>query len=331
MTDPVRSRRARAVVFAYHNVGVHCLYSLLAHDVEVALVVTHPDDPNENQWFASVGELAKEHHLPVLYVEDAQSAQLRAQILAIAPDFIFSFYFRRMLPTALLALATRGALNMHGALLPKYRGRAPVNWAVIHGETETGATLHYMTAKPDAGDIVGQERVTILPDETAGEVFDKVTFAAQALMQRVLPDLLKGTAQAQAQDLSQGSYFGGRRPEDGQIDWSADAHTIHNLVRGVAPPYPGAFTEVRGLHLRVLRTRLEPQSSPATDAPALYVQGDACFVDCLQGGRLRLLDLEIDGKSANAAQFALRFGSERIALGSAPTDKANTIPSFIQT
>src|SRR5262249_5467118 len=157
------------------------------------------------------------------------------------PDFLFSFYYRHMLKPALLSAARRGALNMHGSLLPKYRGRVPVNWAVIKGETETGATLHYMTEKPDAGDIVDQQAVTILADDTAVDVFNKVTAAAATVLDRSLPALVAGTAVRHPQNLSVGSYYGGRRPEDGRIDWTQSASAVHNLVRGVAPPYPGAF------------------------------------------------------------------------------------------
>src|SRR5581483_864422 len=170
------------------------------------------------------------------------------------PDFLFSFYYRSMLKPPLLAVAARGALNMHGSLLPKYRGRVPVNWAVIRGERETGATLHYMVEKPDAGDIVDQQQVPILPDDTAGEVFNKVTVAAEMVLDRSLPRLIAGTAPRVPQDLSKGSYFGARKPEDGRIDWSQPARTVHDLVRGVAPPYPGAFADVAGRRLRVLRT-----------------------------------------------------------------------------
>ncbi len=155
-----------------------------------------------------------------------------------------------------------GALNMHGSLLPRYRGRAPVNWAVIKGERETGATLHYMVTKPDAGDIVAQQAVPILPNDTAFDVFGKVTLAAEMVLDQVLPDLLAGTAPRIPQDLARGSYFGGRRPEDGRIDWDAGAAEIHNLVRGVAPPYPGAFCQVGK------RARARAAHAPAARAAA---------------------------------------------------------------
>ena len=206
----------RAVVFAYHNVGVRCLATLLAHGVEVPLLVTHRDSPGENVWFSSVADFAAERGLESAFPDDPNVPGFAARIEALRPDFLFSFYYRRMLGSRLLAAPRRGALNLHGSLLPKYRGRAPVNWAVIKGESETGASLHYMTDKPDAGAVVGRQRVPILPDDTAREVFDKVTVAAELVLDAALPALLAGRAPGVAQDLAAGSYFGGRRPEIGR-------------------------------------------------------------------------------------------------------------------
>jgi methionyl-tRNA formyltransferase len=141
----------RAVVFAYHDVGVNCLKELLKAGIEVDLVVTHQDDPNENVWFGSVAKLCKENGIPFITPSANELIGLVPQLQALAPDYIFSFYYRYMIPAQILACAKIAALNMHGSLLPKYRGRAPVNWAILHGETETGATLHIMEEKPDAG------------------------------------------------------------------------------------------------------------------------------------------------------------------------------------
>lgn len=285
----------RAVVFAYHNVGCRCLAVLLAHEVQVALVVTHDDSPGETIWFDSVAQLARLHDLPVATPSDPNAPEFVRRIEAAAPDFLFSFYYRQMLSPELLAIPTRGALNMHGSLLPKYRGRVPVNWAVLHGERHTGATLHYMVDKPDAGDIVAQQAVPILPDDTAFEVFNKVTVAAETTLDRALPGLRAGTAPRQPQDLALGSYFGGRRPEDGRIDWRQSAQSIHNLVRAVAPPYPGAFSTVAGRHVRVLRTLLPPRRRGHVGRPALYCEAGRCYAECGDGALLRVLTLEVDG------------------------------------
>jgi methionyl-tRNA formyltransferase len=275
-----------AVVFAYHDVGVRCLRVLLEAAVDVRLVVTHRDDPKERIFFASVAELARSRALETLV--DPESGPLFSAIAEIAPDFIFSFYYRRMLPAALVKLARRGAFNMHGSLLPKYRGRAPVNWAVLKGETETGATLHAMVEKPDAGGIVDQQAVPIGPDETAGEVFAKVTDAAETVLRRSIGKLLEGKATLRGQDLASGSYFGGRRPEDGRIDWSRSALEVHNLVRAVAPPYPGAFSG----NLKIFRTRLEADRKPSIAKPGPYREGGEWFALCGDGKVLRLLEVQ---------------------------------------
>jgi methionyl-tRNA formyltransferase len=305
----------RAVVFAYHNVGLRCLKVLLAHGIDVPLVVTHADDPGETQWFGSVAVTAADYGIATLTPADPNATDVAARIAALAPDFLFSFYYRRMLGAALLALPPRGALNMHGSLLPKFRGRAPVNWAVLAGERETGATLHYMTPKPDDGDIVAQTAVPILPDDTAREVFDKVTVAAEMTLDRVLPALVTGAAPRIPQDLSLGSYFGGRRPEDGIIDWRRDATSIHNLVRAVAPPYPGAFTSVGGLPARVLRTHVADAGAPAPRRPVLESVNQRVIARCGGGGALEVLALEVDGAPIAPERLAERFGPTPLALG----------------
>lgn len=303
---------ASAVVFAYHDVGVRCLSVLLAHGVRVPLVVTHADDPRENVWFGSVERLAREAGLEVAVADDADTA-LAGRVQAAAPDFIFSFYFRRMLPTRILSHARRGAYNMHGSLLPRFRGRAPVNWAIVRGARETGATLHEMVAKPDAGAIVDQQAVPILPEDTAIDVFRKVTVAAEIVLDRALPGLLDGTARSVAQDLTRGEYCGGRRPEDGRIDWSRPAREIHDLVRAVAPPYPGAFAMLAGRELRVLRTR-SPHLG-ATPGPARLVAGSEGLVaHCVDGGILPILACELEGAALDRARFAARFGEQPVPL-----------------
>ena len=245
-----------AVVFAYHDVGVNCLNALINAGIKVDLVVTHQDDPNENVWFGSVAKLCSDKNIPFVTPSANELGELVHKIQALSPDYIFSFYYRFMIPQTILACAKIAALNMHGSLLPKYRGRAPVNWAILHGETETGATLHAMEAKPDAGDIVGQSAVTIGPDETATDVFAKVSQAAVTVIEQALPSLLKGVVPRRPNELEKGSYFGGRKPADGQIYWNQTAKQVHDLVRAVAPPYPGAFADHQGVRMIVARTSL---------------------------------------------------------------------------
>jgi methionyl-tRNA formyltransferase len=303
----------RAVVFAYHNVGVRCLRALIESGVEVPLVLTHADNPTETIWFDSVARTAAECGIETISPVDANADDIVHRIAACKPDFLFSFYYRSMLKSALLALPPRGALNMHGSLLPKYRGRVPVNWAIIHGETETGATLHYMDVKADSGDIVSQQSVAILPDDTGKDVFDKVTMAAERVLRNALPSLLAGTAPRVRQELGAGSYYGARRSDDGAIDWSMPATAIHNLVRAVAPPYPGAFFLLAGHTARVLRTRLLNAGAAARDVPSMAVEQGTIIAHCGGGGSLAIVQMEIDGKEVSPADFAAGHGTLLLA------------------
>jgi methionyl-tRNA formyltransferase len=294
----------KAVVFAYSNVGDRCLRVLHARGVDVALVVTHRDHPGETLWFQRVADTAAELGLPWIYGDDPKSPELAQAVAAALPDVIFSFYYRAMIPTSLLALAPAGAYNMHGSLLPRYRGRAPTNWAVLHGETETGATLHEMVAQPDAGAIVDQSAVPILPDDTAEQVFHKVTVAAEQVLWRSLPALLAGRAPRLPNDLAQGSYFSGRKPEDGRIDWHQPAAQVYNLVRAVAPPYPGAFTDVGGQRLVVARARRLPGAPPAgAAAPGLQVQDGRIIGVCGDGGLIDVQSLLFGAAALDATQL----------------------------
>jgi methionyl-tRNA formyltransferase len=284
----------RAVVFAYSEVGVRCVGELLAQGVDIPLLFTHVDDPAETRWFDSVAALAHRHALRAETPDDPNLPHWVEEGRRAAPDFLFSFYYRHLLSGAWLKIASRGALNMHGSLLPKYRGRAPVHWAIIHGESVTGASLHYMVDKPDAGDLVDQQAVPILENDTALDVSVKVAGAAVDVLRRSLPALIAGTAEPKPLDLSQGSYFGRRRPEDGRIDWRRPARSIHDLVRAVAPPFPGAFTDVNGCRLAVLATRLGGPAQHARGLPCLYSSDDSWYADCIDGRRLEILTLALD-------------------------------------
>ncbi len=233
----------KIVVCAYHNVGFACLEELLRQGADIRLIFTHEDSPTEEIWFKSVRELSTAHGIPFI-TSDINLPENQVRVAEIDPDFLLSFYYRNMIKPAVLELATRGALNLHGSYLPKYRGRVPVNWAVINGETETGATLHYMVEKPDAGDIVDQEKVAIAFTDTAFDVFNKLTSTAVTVIGRAWPKLVAGTAPRMPMDIAQGNYCSGRKPADGQINWTQSAVQIYNLIRGVTHPYPGAFTHL---------------------------------------------------------------------------------------
>lgn len=232
----------KTIVMAYGNMGCAGLSALLSHGYEVCAVFTHVDDPNEHIWFDSVAELAARHDIPVYAPENINHPIWVDTIRAMEPDILFSFYYRKMLGKQVLSAAAMGGINLHGSLLPAYRGRAPINWVLVNGETQTGVTLHHMTEKPDDGDIIAQLPVDISREDTAASLGERMLETARALLEATLPLIRENQSARRPQDPSAASYFGGRTPDDGRIDWSRPADEIYNLVRAVSRPFPGAFT-----------------------------------------------------------------------------------------
>jgi methionyl-tRNA formyltransferase len=281
----------KSVVFAYHNMGLVGLQALRRSGYEIACIFSHEDDPDENCWFGSVKAWSIDHDIPVYCPAHVNQPEWIARIDAIRPEMIFSFYYRHMLADAILNLPNRGAYNLHGSLLPVYRGRCPVNWVLVNGETETGVTLHYMVRKADAGDIVGQRVVPIERTDTALILYEKLCGAAGELLDELLPLMKEGKAPRNSQDISSGSYFGGRRPEDGRIDWRWPAEKIYNLIRAVTEPYPGAFcTLPDGSPLTIWWAVPEEGQGPAREGipGAVRIEGTDVLVSTGKG-RLRLL------------------------------------------
>ena len=224
----------KAVVFAYHDMGCTGIQALLDAGYDIAAIFTHPDNPGENHFFGSVARLAAEQGIPVWAPEDVNHPLWTERIREMKPDVLFSFYYRNLLGDEILNLAPKGAFNLHGSLLPKYRGRAPLNWVLVNGESETGVTLHRMVNRADAGDIVAQQAVAIGADDAALTLHRKLCAAATELLSRALPAILAGTTDERPQDHSQATYVGRRTPEDGRLDWEQPAQTLHNLVRAVS-------------------------------------------------------------------------------------------------
>ncbi len=242
---------ARVVLLGYSDIGAACLEELVAAGADVALVVTHDDAPGETVWFRSVAEVARSRGIRVIAPADANDPRVVATIREAAPDFLISAMFRQMLKAELLGIPSRAALNLHPSRLPRFRGRSPINWVLVMGEPETGVTLHHMVEKPDRGDIVAQRTFAIAEDDTALSLHRKATAESRLLVRETFPALVAGTAPRIAQDQSQASYYGGRKPADGEIDWRLPARRIYDLVRAVTHPFPGAFSWHGGRKLLV--------------------------------------------------------------------------------
>ncbi|PHM56658.1 bifunctional UDP-4-amino-4-deoxy-L-arabinose formyltransferase/UDP-glucuronic acid oxidase ArnA [Xenorhabdus sp. KK7.4] len=244
----------KAVIFAYHDIGCAGLNALVKAGFDIRAIFTHVDDPNENNFFSSVARAGADLGLSVFAPENVNHPLWVEHIREMQPDIIFSFYYRDMLSQDILSLAKKGAFNLHGSLLPKYRGRAPVNWAILNGETETGVTLHKMSAKADAGDVVAQQAVQIEKTDTSLIVHGKIREAATELLNDILPRFKADNYLSIPQDESQATYFGRRTAEDGEIFWHKSSEEINNLVRAVTEPYPGAFTFLGGRKITIWRS-----------------------------------------------------------------------------
>ncbi len=301
----------RIAVFAYSDTGHACLKLLLERGERIVLVATHRDAPEEKAWFPSVAELARAHGIEPVVMENPLDAQSIARVRSVRADLLLSFYYRRLLPEEMLEEPPLGAWNMHGSLLPKFRGRAPVNWAVLKGATETGATLHAMTERADRGAILDREAVAIGPDDTAIEVQRRVTAAAVAILARRLEDLKSGAALTLAvpQDESAATRFGRRTAEDGRIDWTRSAKEVHDLVRAVTHPYPGAFTDLFGAKTLVWRSRMPGLAAHDTFPGQVRAEEDRLFVACGDDRYVELLRLQSEGgPEEDAAAFVERRG-----------------------
>ncbi|TAI82960.1 bifunctional UDP-4-amino-4-deoxy-L-arabinose formyltransferase/UDP-glucuronic acid oxidase ArnA [Pectobacterium versatile] len=246
----------KAIVFAYHDIGCVGLEALKLAGYEIQAVFTHSDAPGENHFYASVAKAAAEMDVPVFAPEDINHPLWVNRIRELAPDVIFSFYYRTLLSDDILQLPAFGAFNLHGSLLPRYRGRAPVNWVLVNGETQTGVTLHKMVSRADAGDIVAQSVVAIDDDDTALTLHGKCRTAAAALLAQQLPLIRSREITLTPQDESRASYFGRRTAGDGLIDWHKSAREINNLIRAVTEPYPGAFTFLGERNVTIWRARV---------------------------------------------------------------------------
>ena len=271
----------KAVVFAYHDMGCAGIQALLDSGYDIAAIFTHPDNPGENHFFGSVARIAAEQGIPVWAPEDVNHPLWIERIRDIKPDVLFSFYYRNLLGDEILSLAPQGAFNLHGSLLPKYRGRAPLNWVLVNGEAETGVTLHRMVSRADAGDIVAQQAVAIGADDAALALHRKLCSAASDLLSQALPAIRAGNVEARSQDEREATYVGRRTPEDGRLDWDKPALTLHNLVRAVSDPWPGAFGYAGANKFIVWKSRVRHDLAVAK--PGTVIATSPLVVACQQG------------------------------------------------
>lgn len=296
----------KAVVFAYHDMGCVGVQALLDAGFDIAAIFTHADNAQENAFFGSVARLAAERGIPVYAPDDVNHPLWVDRITEMKPEVIFSFYYRNLLGEAILNSARIGAFNLHGSLLPAYRGRAPLNWVLVNGETQTGVTLHRMVSRADAGAIIAQQAVEIADADDALSLHRKLTESAKHLLEGALPTLKSGTFSETAQDESKASYVGRRTPEDGRLEWEKPAQTLHNLVRAVSDPWPGAFSFVGTHKFIVWKSRVRSDVAPARAGTVISVA--PLIIACGEGALEVMTGQTEKGVYMQGAQLAQSLG-----------------------
>lgn len=296
----------KAVVFAYHDMGCLGVQAVLDAGYDIAAIFTHADNPGENAFFGSVSRLAADAGIPVYAPDDVNHPIWSERISQLAPDVIFSFYYRHLLSDAILELAPAGAFNLHGSLLPKYRGRAPLNWVLVNGETETGVTLHRMVKRADAGAIIEQQHVAISPDDTALTLHHKLCQTARRVLEQALPAIMRKETHDVAQNESEATYFGRRTPEDSFLTWNRPAETLHNMVRAVAAPWPGAFSYSGTQKFTIWSSRVHAQNQTAQPGTVLSVA--PLLIACSEGALEVVTGQADNGITMQGAQLAQVLG-----------------------
>lgn len=296
----------KTVVFAYHDMGCLGIEALLSAGYEISAIFTHTDNPGEKAFYGSVARLAAERGIPVYAPDNVNHPLWVERIAQLSPEVIFSFYYRHLICDEILQLAPRGAFNLHGSLLPKYRGRAPLNWVLVNGETETGVTLHRMVKRADAGAIVAQLRVAIAPDDIAITLHHKLCHAARQLLEQTLPAIKHGNILEIAQRENEATCFGRRTPEDSFLEWHKPASVLHNMVRAVADPWPGAFSYVGNQKFTVWSSRVHPHASKAQ--PGSVISVAPLLIACGDGALEIVTGQAGDGITMQGSQLAQTLG-----------------------
>ena len=284
----------RILVLANQNWGKLCIEELIRNGEKVIGIITD-ESPLEINWYASMWEVGQKHNLPVRHSKNIKEEV--DQVLAFNPDLIVSIGFRQILSAAIIRAASQGCINLHGSLLPKYRGHAPLNWAIIKGEPETGVTLHYINEGVDTGDIILQEAVSITEQDTAITVYEKTLPLYPKLLLEAVTLIKNNQVQRKPQHPHEGFYCCRRYPKDSQIEWKEQsAREVYNFVRALTGPYPTAFTFLGEKKVFITQTSLPEKKYYGPAGRVGYKLGEKVIVICKdQGIQVERIKLEENG------------------------------------
>ncbi|WGU96946.1 methionyl-tRNA formyltransferase [Paenibacillus dendritiformis] len=292
--------------------AVASLRMLIQEGYEIAAVVTQPDRPVGRKRVLTptpVKAEALQHRLTVWQPEKLRTSDTVDDIRALQPDLIVTAAYGQILPKAVLDIPRLGCINVHGSLLPKYRGGAPIQRSIMNGETVTGVTIMYMAEGMDTGDMISRVEVPIGEDDNAGTMFAKLSEAGADLLRRTLPDIIAGRVEAVPQPHDEATYAPNLKREDERIDWTRPAEQIANQVRGLVP-FSGAFTTWNGEVFKVWACRPEPAATgEAAAAPGTVLTAGTDGLQVQTGqGVLSLLEVQPAGKKAMPVSEFLRGG-----------------------
>ncbi len=280
--------------------------ALLVQHYDIAAVVTTPDSPagrGQKPSSPPVKAFAVKHGVKVLQPVSLKESSFLGELQEISADLMVVVAFR-ILPREVFILPRFGAFNLHASLLPKYRGAAPINWAIIKGEKETGVTTFFLQETVDTGNIILQARLPIGPDETAGELYERLAALGSEIVLHTVRLIEQGKASPRTQDHTLSSPAPKIFTEDCRIDWNRPARQVHDFVRGLSPR-PGAWSHLGDALLKVLRTRVAPPS-PSMSPGAMYTVGRTLMVATAGGGAVELLELQLEGKKKLSGEEFLR-------------------------
>lgn len=311
------TRPLRVLFLGNHTVGVRAL-RVIAREASLVGIVAHPTDPEDGVRYESVFNEARRLNLPVIRAA-GKAPELAAFIRTHAPDLLWITDYRYLLQREILALAALGAVNLHPSLLPAYRGRASINWAILKGEQRLGLSAHFVDEGMDTGDVIAQHAYHLEQTEDVGDALNRLYPLYESITAEVLAGLAKGNLIRRTQNVAQASAFPRRTPEDGRIDWRKPAREIWNLVRAVAAPYPGAFSAREdGSVVRLWKVSgLQPFSSRRQpDAGELLAVSEDRRTITIAGGDAALVvsQLTIEGQGARELSVGERFGQTLEAI-----------------
>lgn len=288
--------------------AVPSLHMLLEEGYNIAAVVTQPDRPKGRKRVMTpppVKELAESRGLPVLQPAKMRSPEAIAEIAALRPDLIITAAYGQILPKAVLELPRLGCINVHGSLLPKYRGGAPIQRCIMNGEKKTGVTIMYMAEGLDTGDMISRVEVEITDEDTSGTLFEKLSLAGADLLRRTLPRLIAGEITAEPQNDAEATYAPNLTREDERIDWNRSSWETYNQVRGLVP-WSGAFTHWNGEVFKVWACRKPERTAEGGAAPGTVLTVGESGIEVKTGdGSLWLTKVQPAGKKAmDVSEFA---------------------------